>query len=201
MRVLCVGAHPDDPDLGCGGVISKLTTSKNNTVFGYVATRNSARFMKLGMRGELREAWKVLGIREVEASQNHKPREFDRQKLLDELIKVRDDVKPDLVLTHSSGEVHQDHSIVHDESKRAFKHSSILGYSFGWNQLTGTDNRAFYSLKEVDVKNKLDALKCYRSQGHRPYFNEDYQRSLLISNGLMVNKQYAESFEVIRWIQ
>lgn len=199
MTVLCVGSHPDDIELGCGGVIGKLREQKAK-VFGYVATRHSVRFVKLGMCGELREAWKQLGISEVEASQNFKPREFDRQKLLDELIKVRNYVQPDLVFTHGSSDNHQDHSTVHEESKRAFKHSSIMGYSFQWNEVHPNNNRAYYSLLESHVDNKLKALSYYKTQKHRSYFNLDYQRSLLVSMGMAINKPFAEAFEVIRLI-
>lgn len=196
MRVLCVGAHPDDIELGCGGTVSRLKAD----VFGYVATRNSTRFVKLGMCGELREAWKILGIREVEASQDHKGRDLNRQKILDDLIQLRSTIKPDIVFTHGLNDVHQDHRVIHQESVRAFKHSTIIGYTFPWNELSNNYS-CFYELKQKDVDNKLRALECYRTQKHRVYFDRSYQEGLMKLNGVRINKQYAEGFEVIRLIQ
>lgn len=196
MRILCVGSHPDDVELGCGGTVSRLKREK----YGYVPTLNSQRFISLGMKKELRKAWDILGIKQTSLPQDHQGRDFDRQKILDDLILLRNEIKPNLVITHGANDVHQDHKVLHEESVRAFKHSSILGYTFPWNELC--NNYTYFSeLSAKEVETKLKALACYKTQKHRPYFNEDYQRSLLISNGLRINKPFAEAFEVIRWIQ
>lgn len=196
MKILCVGSHPDDIELGCAGMITKMKAE----AFGYVATLNSQRFISLGMKKELKEAWQILGIKQTSLAQEHQGRNFDRQKILDDLILLRNKIKPDLVITHGANEIHQDHRVLYEESVRAFKHSSILGYTFPWNELS--NNYQYYcTLSAHEVDNKIKALACYRTQKHRPYFNEDYQRSLLINNGLRVNKPFAEAFELIRWIQ
>ena len=64
-------------------------------------------------------------------------------------------------------------------------------------QLTGKDLR----LKVLEVKKKVEALRIYKSQAHRPYGEEDFVLSLSKIRGIQVNAENAESFEIIRYIQ
>ena len=109
----------------------------------------------------------------------------DRQRLLDAMIKIRDEVKPDLVLLPSSHDTHQDHRTVHDEGIRAFKFVSMLGYEVPWNNLS-FDTTSFVFLEEEDVAKKVEALRCYRSQSKRPYANEEFIRSLARTRGTQI---------------
>ena len=54
-----------------------------------------------------------------------------RQHILDTMIRIRDDIKPDLVIMPSLNDTHQDHNVVSNEGFRAFKRNSILGYETG----------------------------------------------------------------------
>ena len=193
---LFIGAHPDDIELGCGGIASR------SNGFGYIATMES--FFE--MEEEKNRAWKTLGIKHLP---HHYPRilqdcthrRIDRQYLLDELIRVREAVKPQLVFTHSSTDIHQDHRVVYEETVRAFKYSSILGYTHSWNEIYPADNRFYYTLTQKDIDAKVKALKEYESQKERTYFQEDFIRNSAKMTGARINREYAESFEVIRWIE
>ena len=55
-------------------------------------------------------------------------------------------------------------------------------------------------LKEKHLLKKVKALSCYKSQSDRFYMSGDFIKSLAITRGVQINKQYAEAFEVIRWI-
>lgn len=193
MNVLVISTHTDDIELGAGGFVSKLRSQGHNVV-GCIPTWQAFPFTI----EEMRLAWKVLGIGQIIRGNRFGARDMNRQELLDYLIEIRISVKPDLVITHGSKDFHQSHRMVHEESIRAFKHCSILGYSFPWNELTGPSNSYFVELSQEHVDKKMLALSCYRSQKNRPYFSEDYQLSLLKINGLKINTKYAETFEVIR---
>jgi N-acetylglucosamine malate deacetylase 1 len=193
--ILFIGAHPDDIELGCGGIASK------SNGYGYIATMES--FYQ--MTEEKNRAWKILGINPLPNThprilQDCTHRRIDRQYLLDELIRVRELIKPTLIFTHSSVDVHQDHKVVYEETVRAFKYSSILGYTHSWNEIYPADNRFYYSLSKADVDKKVKSLKEYESQKDRTYFKEDFIRNSAKMAGARVNRDYAESFEVIRWI-
>lgn len=193
--ILCIGAHPDDIELGAGGILS------NNTepVWGLCLTAHSA-FSNL--LPEMLKSWDQLGIIYQDSfKQDFEHRNFNRQSVLDLFIEIKNELKPDIILTHSSFDCHQDHKVIYQESIRAFKNSTILGYDLGWNNVSGSDYRFYRELSEDDVADKLKALSCYKSQQSRPYFNINYQMGILRTNGAHCGTKYAERFEVIRCVE
>lgn len=122
-----------------------------------------------------------------------------RQDVLDALIKIRREVKPDLVLTPSSFDVHQDHQVIHQEARRAFKTVTLLGYELPWN-CARFDFDLMVGISEDDLAAKTNALAEYKSQGHRPYTGAETLRATATYHGLKSGTPMAEAFEVIRWI-
>ena len=55
-------------------------------------------------------------------------------------------------------------------------------------------------LEEKHIAKKTNAIRQYQSQAHRSYANEEFVKSLARTRGVQINTQYAECFEVIRWI-
>lgn len=192
--ILVLSAHTDDCELGAGATLATMDEEK----VGFCFTAHSAFHDLLP---EMRKAWDILKIGYLpDHDQNFKHRELNRQHVLDTLISLREEFKPRLVFTHSSFDHHQDHKVIYEESVRAFKHCSILGYNLEWNNTTGSDFRYFKAVPFSSVQKKLDALKCYESQAHRTYFDKDYQYSQMVLNGQKINTYYAEQFELIRWV-
>lgn len=193
MTVLVISCHTDDAELAAGGTISGL-----RNVYGYVPTFNYFTHTQQ----ECDKAWKILNIRKVKGvSEDHHARQIDRQRLLDDLILLKERLRPTLVITHGSKDVHQSHQIVHEESLRAFKHTSILGFNHYWNCVNGTNDNYYVKLNQGEVDNKLKALDCYESQKSRVYFNKEYQLSYMKNTGLLVGSSYAEGYELIRWVK
>jgi LmbE family N-acetylglucosaminyl deacetylase len=151
---------------------------------------------------ELRAAMDSLGITEANRHiMDYPVRDFPerRQAVLDDMIRLKSEISPDLVLLPSSTDTHQDHRTVSQEGFRAFKDTTILGYEIPWNNRT-FDTECFVILDEVQVKAKVAALMCYRSQLDRFYANEGFIRSLAATRGTQIGAQYAEAFEVLRWV-
>ena len=196
MRVLVISCHTDDAELAAGGTLSGL-----RNVYGYCPTYSHDYGQGFNTWEECDQAWKVLNIKKVKGvKENHNARDIDRQRLLDDLIKLRIAINPTLVITHGSKDVHQSHKIVHEESVRAFKHTSIFGFNHYWNCVNGTNDNYYVKLNQGEVDNKLKALECYKSQESRVYFNREYQLSYMRNTGLLVGSEYAEGYELIRWI-
>jgi LmbE family N-acetylglucosaminyl deacetylase len=122
-----------------------------------------------------------------------------RQDILQELIGLREKINPDIIFMPSLRDIHQDHNVIANEGLRAFKFSSILAYEMPWNNLS-FNTSSFVILEERHIQKKVDALKEYKSQSHRAYCNEEFIRSLARTRGVQINAQYAETFEVVRWI-
>lgn len=193
--VLFLGAHTDDIELGCGGYIA----STKKEIVGVTFTCHSA-FRHL--LPEMVSSFNILNIKyDANNRQDFKHRDIDRQALLDEMITLREKYKPEIVFTHSSFDKHQDHKVVHDESVRAFKHSKLLGYQLGWNDVYGSKYTFYRGVSDRAFNMKLDALACYKSQQDRTYFTDRYQESVMMVNGVESGNKLAEKFEVIRWVE
>jgi len=193
--ILCLSSHTDDVELGAGGYLAATDEPK----IGFCFTAHSA-FKHL--LPEMLDSWSILDIKYLKHhDQNFTHRNFDRQQVLDALIKLRQEYNPRVVLTHSSFDQHQDPQVVYQETLRAFKHCTILGYNLEWNNTLGHDFRYFKSLRYGHVFKKISALKCYKSQIDRSYFDHEYQMAQMILNGQLCNSMYAEKFQILRWIE
>lgn len=202
-KVLILSPHTDDAELGCGGFISKLKF-KGCELF-YVAFSNCDESLPYGFPSKtlLKECFKStnqIGIKKKNVRILDYPvRKFDkhRQEILEILIKLKNKISPDLILTPCSSDIHQDHLVIHNETIRAFKRNTILGYELPWNCLKS--NSTFHvSLSNKNVIQKIESLKCYISQKKKIYFDEKVIKSQLRLNGSFVNQDYAEKFEPIK---
>jgi len=124
-----------------------------------------------------------------------------RQEVLEELVNIRNQFKPDLVIGPSLNDFHQDHEVVAKEMIRAFKTtSSMINYELPWNHVK-FDTQLFVSLKKKNVDKKMEMLKFYKSQfaKNRHYFSADFIKGLANTRGAQIGEKYAEAFEVVRW--
>ena len=200
---LIISPHTDDGELGCGGSIARFI--EEGWQVYYVALSSCEKSIPADyppdiLKCEVREATKVLGIEDPILFE-FEVRDFPkyRQEILDELIKLRNTLRPDMVFTPSSYDNHQDHKTTREETLRAFKQCSILGYEQPWNNIT-FNTEAFISLTEQHLQKKIAALRCYRTQAHRPYLREEFIRGLAATRGVQIEEHYAEAFEVIKWV-
>jgi len=115
------------------------------------------------------------------------------------LIDIRKKVAPDMVFTPSSFDTHQDHQTVRQETLRAFKMCTILGYEQPWNNIT-FNTLSFIPLNDAHMEKKIAALKSYATQRHRKYLSEEFVKGLARTRGTQIEEEYAEAFEVIRWV-
>jgi LmbE family N-acetylglucosaminyl deacetylase len=203
--VLVLAPHTDDGELGCGGFISYCV--ENDIDVYYIAFSNAhvslpPEYPKDTLIKEVKEATKVLGIPSknliiYDFEVRHFPE--NRQKILQEMIKIRSEISPKLILCPSLEDVHQDHQTIANEALRCFKKQSILCYEEPWNNIKFSTN-CFIHLEERHIRKKIEALNCYKSQKHRSYIGDTSIRSLAITRGTQLEGGYAEAFEVVRWM-
>ena len=204
-RILVLAPHTDDGEFGVGGSISRFI-EENKEVY-YVAFSIAEKSVPKAMpkdimKKEVKDATGILGIPENNLKVlNYPVREFPfyRQDILEDMIKLCSEVQPDIVFLPSTSDTHQDHKVIREEGFRAFKKTSMLGYEIPWNNLTFTTN-AFIFLEKRHVDMKIAALECYISQLGRNYVTEELIRSLAITRGAQIGAQFAESYEIIRWV-
>ncbi len=195
MKALFISAHTDDAELGCGGTIAKLLEDGSSI--------KAISFCHCG-REDLKEEFvksmdSLLTYDRILL--NYDVRNFDknRQSILDNLIEIKNEFKPDAVFVHCANDIHQDHKVVYEEALRAFKDCTIYGYELPWNNLS-FNSTAFFKLKERHIDKKAEALSKYKSQAHRNYMDKDFHYSLAKVRGVQIGVEYAEAFELIRLI-
>jgi LmbE family N-acetylglucosaminyl deacetylase len=203
--ILILAPHTDDAELGCGGTISRLIED-GNTVYcaAFSACKHSVieGFPEDVLETEVKQASSALGI-----APDHlflfeyavRTFNYHRQEILDDILNLRNKIKPDVVFVPSVNDIHQDHYTIAQEAVRAFKFSTLLCYELPWNNFE-FKTTLFYSLEQKHVDAKMRALACYKSQAHRPYMKPDFIQSLAKVRGVQVGLPLAEVFEVVRMI-
>jgi len=204
-KILVLAPHTDDGEFGCGGSITKFIEEGKDVFYVAFSTAEDSvpkGYPKNILETEVREATKILGINPnnlIVYKFQVRKLNYVRQEILEELVKIRNEISPDLVFIPSSNDLHQDHYTVAIEGMRAFKQVSLLGYELPWNNIT-FHTQCFIKLEERHILKKIEALNAYKSQQDRFYANEEFIKSLAITRGTQIGTKYAETFEVIRWI-
>ncbi len=205
-RVLVLAPHTDDGELGCGGTISRMVEEGREVYYAAFSTAAESvppPFPPDILEKEVREGTKVLGIPAANLLvYKYKVRHLPhmRQEILEELVRMKREIDPGTVFLPSAQDLHQDHQTVHIEGLRAFKTVTVLGYELPWNNLS-FDYRHFCVLTREHVQTKIAALRCYQSQQHRPYTQEEFIWSWARTRGGQIMVEYAEAFDVLRWIR
>jgi LmbE family N-acetylglucosaminyl deacetylase len=197
LRVLCLGAHADDLEIGCGGTILKLTAAGRAVSVTWVVWSGEGR-----REQEARESAEVFleraKAREVivhSFRDGFFPSQSAAIKECFEALKRRGDV--DLILTHYRGDLHQDHRIISELTWNTFRHHLILEYEIPkYDGDFGSPN-VFVELDEDVARRKAETItRVFGSQAGRQWFSEDLFMSVLRIRGMecAAPSRYAEGF-------
>ena len=204
-RFLVLGPHTDDGEWGCGASMAKWIESGHDV--RYVAFSAAEESVPDGLhkdvlREEIKTATDAIGLPESNLEVlNYRVRHFprDRQEILETLIKIRQELNPDVVVVPSSFDTHQDHETICQEAFRAFKRTTLLGYEIPWNNRT-VQVTYYNSVGADHIAKKIASLAAYKSQLFRAPNYKELVNSLAIQRGSQVGVDFAEAFEVIRWV-
>jgi len=205
QKLLVLAPHTDDGEIGAGGLIK--TFADANVDIHYVAFSSCEESIpnhlpKDILTEECHKATKFIGLKGDNVSiKDYRVRRFSeaRQEILEDLVHIRRTFDPDWVLTPSSHDIHQDHSVISHEALRAFKDRTLLGYELPWNCIDFKSSFIF-QLTEQALETKIGAIRCYESQSFRGYGDGQPLRNLAQLRGSQVGAQYGEAFEVMRWV-
>lgn len=204
-NVLVLAPHTDDGELGCGGTINRLL-EENYTVyyaaFSICEESVPEGFPKNTLEIEVKNATHVLGITpENLFIYNYPVRKFNsfRQAILEDLVKLRHQLNPQIVFMPCSASLHQDHKTIYEEGMRAFKHFTCYGYDLPWDTITFSST-SFFKLEKKHLDKKWNALQEYKTQNFRSYVDNDFIFGLARVRGAQIAELYAESFELLRLI-
>lgn len=194
--ILLLGAHCDDIEIGCGGTLMHLATRLPQARFIWVTLSSDA------LRStETRAAAKRLlvsacdpVVRIEQFRESYFPQCGTALKDYFEMLKA---FAPDLILTHSRADLHQDHRVTNELTWNTFRDHAILEYEIPkFDGDLGTPN-VFVPLTRAQMQRKCDTLMdCFPSQSTRRWFTRDTFEAVARLRGIECNapEGYAEAF-------
>ena len=197
-KVLFLGAHPDDIELGCGALLHRV--AKQTDVLCVTLSDNQKNPDLQNVKNEHFESMAVLGVpQEKIVLGPFTTRIFhdSRQEILEYFLKLRRDFQPDLIFTHSKQDVHQDHNTMTDEALRAFRGITVLGFDVVRSSY-GFFPSFLVEVTEENVNKKVEALSEYETYKDRYYFNSELTRSIMVRHGALAELPFAEGFDILR---
>jgi LmbE family N-acetylglucosaminyl deacetylase len=199
-RICFFGAHPDDIEIGCGALISHISGQTDLRVV--TLSDNQKNPMLRDVVAEHHRSMKILGVPEEKVIVGKfETRRFPqfRQEILEYLLEMKNSFHPDIVFLHTKSDLHQDHVTLTDEGLRAFRGTTVLGYDVIRSSY-GFFPHFLVEVNETDVNRKIQALAEYHTYDDKYYFDPELTRSILVKNGALAERKFAEGFDILRII-
>ena len=197
LRVLCLGSHSDDIEIGCGGTILRLLNEYPGCVFHWVV------FSAIGVRKDEAQcaAESFVGSKRLERIVLKEFRDgfmpFAGSEVKDVFEDLKKTVAPDLIFTHRRNDAHQDHRLISELTWNTFRDHFILEYEVPKYDGDLGQPTVFVPLEadiyQKKVRNLMDAFQSQRS---KRWFEESTFLSLMRLRGMECNAPtgYAEAF-------
>jgi LmbE family N-acetylglucosaminyl deacetylase len=202
LKIIVAGAHPDDPESGCGGTMALLAAAGHEVIAAYL-TRGEA-----GIPGKTHEeaasirtaealkACNILSSRAEFLGQIDGSTEITKERY-DDVYGFLEKEKPDIVFTHWPIDSHRDHRIcsilVYDAWLRMGKNFSLYYFEVE----TGIQSQNFSPTEYTDISSviniKADACMAHSSQDPEDFY-ENIHRKMEIYRGMEYSCDYAEAF-------
>ncbi|MCA1899968.1 MAG: PIG-L family deacetylase [Chloroflexi bacterium] len=197
-RILFLGAHPDDIELGCGALIHQIV--KKTEILCVTLSDNQKNPDLKNVKSEHLKSMKTLGVPDDKVVFGpFTTRVFPdaRQEILEYFLGLRRAFQPDLIFVHSKQDVHQDHLTMTDEALRAFRGITVLGFDVVRSSY-GFFPHFLVEVSEEDVQKKIEALSQYETYRDKYYFNSELTRSIMVRHGALAEVPFAEGFDILR---
>ena len=196
-KILCLGAHCDDIEIGCGGTILKLIENYENiTVYWVIFASNEQRAQEANTSAN-------LFLKEVKQKKiiikNFRDgflpfHGIDVKECFEQL---KQEFSPDIIFTHYRDDRHQDHRLISDLTWNTFRNHLILEYEIPkYDGDLGIPN-FFVHLDEAFCRRKSQyIIDSFKSQNNKQWFTQDTFYSILRIRGIESNSEskYAEGF-------
>jgi LmbE family N-acetylglucosaminyl deacetylase len=194
-NVLCLGAHSDDIEIGCGATILKLTREQPGMAIWWVVfTADGERQAeaKKSAQAFLCDADKSHVIIK-EFRNGYFPYEGALIKDFFESLKSR--IKPDLIFTHFRNDRHQDHRLISDLTWNTFRDHLIFEYEIPKYDGDFASPNLFVQINKQYAKEKANNLcRYFRTQNNKHWFDKDTFLALMRLRGMECCAKYAEAF-------
>jgi LmbE family N-acetylglucosaminyl deacetylase len=197
LQILCIGAHSDDVEIGCGGTLLRLTQEYPNAVLHWVV------FSAIGVRAEeAKHATKLFaGKTKIQGpvlktfKDGFMP--FAGAEIKADFEEIKKTVDPDLVFTHNRKDAHQDHRVLAEMTWSTFRNHFILEYEIPKYDGDLGQPSVFVPLSaEVAEKKTSYIMDAFKSQHPKHWFQPNTFLSLMRLRGMECASEsgYAEAF-------
>ncbi|CAG7856338.1 hypothetical protein MCAMS1_00781 [biofilm metagenome] len=197
LTILCLGAHSDDIEIGCGGTILRLLSEYDNISLNWVVFgANGIRIDEANQSAHMFLAQcKHKNIIVNSFKDGFFPYQGEEIKAFFEQLKK--DIKPDIIFTHFRHDLHQDHRVISELTWNTFRNHMVLEYEImKYDGDLGQPN-FFVRLDYTTCQKKIDTLlNTFKTQASHHWFTEEAFLALLRLRGIECNapEKYAEAF-------
>jgi LmbE family N-acetylglucosaminyl deacetylase len=196
-RVLAFGAHPDDLEVGAGGLLARLSQEGAEVTMAVVSIPNSTEVRK-------REAQRGADVIDADLRIlfEDKPcrvEDIPMHELVRRMDMIVGDVRPDLVITHSAFDLHWDHGLVNRATVSALRRTPCDLLAFLSSPEMNAQSRAIgqcFADITGTMETKIEAIRAHESQIAK--LDLDSSRDLARAMGRIGGYQYAEAYEALR---
>lgn len=193
--VLAFGAHPDDLEVGAGGLLARLAHQGADVTLAVVTVPNLVE----RRIEEARAAAKIIGGELLILHEGKRVEDIPMHELVRRFDQIIGDVRPDLVITHSAHDLHWDHGLVNRATVSALRRTpcDLLAYmsSPEMNAQVRSLGECFADISTT-IEIKVAAIAAHVSQ--LPGLDLESSRDLARANGRLSGYRYAEAYEVLR---
>jgi LmbE family N-acetylglucosaminyl deacetylase len=199
MNILAIGAHPDDIELGCGGLLIKSARQGHN-VYMYSLTRGGAGGDSKQRSEELARSARFIKAKQLWIDNFEDSKLTVSNDLINHIEFFINKANPDLILTHSHGDVHHDHRAIALATLEAARfNSNVLSYEIPLSR--NFDPKVFVDISEV-VNEKVELIEIFWSQQSKLYLKSNAIKGLAeyraLQSRLNTSIKYVEAFEVMK---
>jgi LmbE family N-acetylglucosaminyl deacetylase len=199
MNILAIGAHPDDIELGCGGLLIKAARQGHN-IFMYTITRGGASGDPKQRTDELCRSAQFIGAKHLWLDNFEDSKLSVTDDLINHIEYFINKSNPDLILTHSHGDIHHDHRAIASATVEAARfNSNILSYEIPLTR--NFEPEVFFDISDV-VYEKVELIEIFWSQQTKLYLKANAIKGLAeyraLQSRLNTGVKYVEAFEVLK---
>ena len=197
LQILCLGAHGDDLEIGCGGTLLRLTTEYQNLDINWVVFSGDE-----SRKNEIRKSGALF--LEGAASKEIIIKDFrdgffpcTGDKVKDYFEELKKKTSPDLIFTHYKNDAHQDHRLIAELTWNTWRDHFILEYEIPKYDGDFGQPNFFVRLPEEIANKKVEFLmQCFQSQATKHWFDEDLFKGLMRLRGMecRASERFAEAF-------
>ena len=191
LEVLCLGAHPDDIEIGCGGTLLALAERGDITFTALVLTGDGLREQE--SRKALDELAPGVEAHFAHLDDGRLPAAWlETKEALEQLART---CRPQLVLAPRPDDAHQDHALVGRLVSTAWRDAVVLHYEVPkWDGDMAAPN-TYVPLTSDLARRKVDVLNaCFGSQVERDWWDDETFLGLMRLRGVECRSRYAEAF-------